>query len=184
MKNFSQTQQQTHTNFINAFLEIYDDVPIEKISIKMITDRAGYNRSSFYLYFADVYALRNAAENELLQELQQAVENIFESNTDIHINDFINSFAAVASPYSKRVHLFCQSESFRRHLFEMVKPIFMKINNITEMTAKTEYMLSFVFNIMLHNVDYCYNHQNEITLREAIEYTNEIISPGIQNFIC
>ena len=59
----------------------------------------------------------------------------------------------------------------------------MEINCITEMNAKTEYMLSLVFSIMLHNIDYCCNDQNEMTLQQAIEYTSEMISPGLQNLL-
>ena len=183
MKDLSRTQKQTYTNFINAFMDIYENVPIEKISVKMVTDRAGYNRSSFYLFFPDVYALRTAAENNLLQELKKEVDDILRSNTDVDVAGFIHSFAAVSSPYSKRIHIFCQSGSFRQHLFEIIKPIFMEINCITEMNAKSEYMLSLVFSIMLHNIDYCCNDQNEMTLQQAIEYTSEMISPGLQNLL-
>lgn len=184
MKDLSRTQKQTYTNFINAFMDIYENVPIEKISVKMVRDRAGYNRSSFYLYFSDVYALRTAAENNLLQELQKDVDAILRSDTDIHVDDFIDSFAMVSSPYARRIHIFCQSEAFRQHLFEIIKPIFMKINGIAEMNKKTEYLLSLVFSIMLHNIDYCCNDQNEMTLQEAIEYTGEFILPGLQNLLC
>ena len=44
MKDLSRTQKQTYTNFINAFMDIYENVPIEKISVKMVTDRAGYDK--------------------------------------------------------------------------------------------------------------------------------------------
>jgi len=42
---------------IDAFMTIYADRPIEKISIKSITDLAGLNRGTFYLHYLDIYDL-------------------------------------------------------------------------------------------------------------------------------
>lgn len=44
----------TKTKLRRAFWSLYEHEPIEKISIKQITDIAGYNRGTFYLYFKDV----------------------------------------------------------------------------------------------------------------------------------
>lgn len=45
----------TRENLIEAFWELYKDKPIEKITVKEITNRAGYNRGTFYAYFKDTY---------------------------------------------------------------------------------------------------------------------------------
>ncbi len=48
----SQTTTETKQNLIDAYWELYtSDIP-SKITVKMITDRAGYNRGgTFYAYF-------------------------------------------------------------------------------------------------------------------------------------
>ena len=49
----------------DAFITLYAEQPIEKISIKAITDLAGFNRGTFYTYYLDVYDLLAQIENDL-----------------------------------------------------------------------------------------------------------------------
>lgn len=53
----------------NAFWSLYKTKRINQISIKEITDKAGYNRGTFYLYYQDVYDMLNQIEEELLGQL-------------------------------------------------------------------------------------------------------------------
>ncbi len=55
----------TRENLIEAFWELYKDKPIEKITVKEITNRAGYNRGIFYAYFKDTY--------EVLKEIKESI---------------------------------------------------------------------------------------------------------------
>ncbi|MCK1976412.1 TetR/AcrR family transcriptional regulator [Jeotgalicoccus huakuii] len=55
----------TRENLIEAFWELYKDKPIEKITVKEITNRAGYNRGTFYAYFKDTY--------EVLKEIKESI---------------------------------------------------------------------------------------------------------------
>ena len=48
-----------------AFITLYAEQPIEKISIKAITDLAGLNRGTFYTYYQDVYDLLAQIEKDL-----------------------------------------------------------------------------------------------------------------------
>lgn len=57
MKKQPQITEQTKACLREAFWTLYTKKPIEKISIKEITDLAGYNRGTFYLYYKDVYDL-------------------------------------------------------------------------------------------------------------------------------
>ena len=39
----------------DSFWELYKEKKIENITVKDITQKAGFNRSTFYAYFTDVY---------------------------------------------------------------------------------------------------------------------------------
>ena len=65
MRKQPQVTEQTRANLRQAFWELYREQPVEKISVRQITDRAGYNRATFYLYYHDVY--------EPLEEIEEAV---------------------------------------------------------------------------------------------------------------
>ena len=59
---------QTIRNIKEAFWKLYEEKPIEKISVKQITDLAGYNRATFYLYFSSVRDVRDQIEDDLLAQ--------------------------------------------------------------------------------------------------------------------
>lgn len=60
-------RQDTEKDFITAFWKLYADRPKEKISVSMLCDTAGYNRSTFYNHFEDIHDL-----------FEKAVDGIFE----------------------------------------------------------------------------------------------------------
>lgn len=59
--------EQTKANLRQAFWQLYEQKPIQKITVKQITDLAGYNRGTFYLYFKDVYDLLDDIESKVLE---------------------------------------------------------------------------------------------------------------------
>ena len=62
-------QERTKQNLTEAFWSLYKEKPIEKISIREVTAKAGYNRSTFYLYYDDIYAIREKLEQQVLEKL-------------------------------------------------------------------------------------------------------------------
>jgi Transcriptional regulator C-terminal region len=66
MKKQPELTAQTKENLTDAFWQIYCTKRVEKITVKEITARAGYNRSTFYEYFIDVYDILEQIENSLL----------------------------------------------------------------------------------------------------------------------
>lgn len=67
--------EKTRQMFIDVFCELYSQKPIERISVKDITNKAGYNRSTFYQYFADIYELLDFVENDLLNYIKEELAN-------------------------------------------------------------------------------------------------------------
>jgi len=66
MKKQPELTAQTKQNLMEAFWQLYCKEGIEKVSVKEITAKAGYNRSTFYEYFTDVYDVLEQIENSLL----------------------------------------------------------------------------------------------------------------------
>ena len=75
MKKQPQVTEQTRANLRQAFWELYASRPIEKVSVREITDRAGYNRATFYLYYHDVYEVLAEIEGQLLDGLSALVND-------------------------------------------------------------------------------------------------------------
>jgi AcrR family transcriptional regulator len=67
--------ERTRKSFTDTFCELYSQKPIEKITVQEITNKSGYNRSTFYQYFTDIYELLSYIENEVLSYLKAALKN-------------------------------------------------------------------------------------------------------------
>lgn len=86
MKKQPEITQITKKNLVDAFCELYIEKPIEKISIQEITNKSGYNRSTFYQYFSDIYDLLNSVEGELLNYIKRGLENEQSSTREVVSN--------------------------------------------------------------------------------------------------
>ena len=73
MRKQPQVTEQTRANLRQAFWELYAEKPVEKISVRESTDRAGYNRATFYLYYHDVYELLEEIEGMVLGNIERLV---------------------------------------------------------------------------------------------------------------
>lgn len=71
MKKQPQITEKTRQTFVDVFCELYSQKPIEKISVQEIANKSGYNRSTFYQYFTDIYELLDALENDLLNDIKE-----------------------------------------------------------------------------------------------------------------
>lgn len=92
-KNPEQTAK-TRRAITEAFFTLYAQKPIERINVSEVVTLAGYNRSTFYEYFASVYDLLERAEDELIGHIRevhkdesvlelgdiQALYDLFENN--------------------------------------------------------------------------------------------------------
>lgn len=67
----SQRIKQTKNDLKDAFWSLYKTQKIEKITIKQITDKAGFNRGTFYVYYTDIYDLFEQIKNECLVEINE-----------------------------------------------------------------------------------------------------------------
>ena len=102
MKKQPQITEQTKDNLRSAFWTLYSSKPIDKITIKEITDLAGYNRGTFYLYYKDVYDIFASIEAELLQASEQILETARESELS-GLKNHMSMIMELARKYSAYV---------------------------------------------------------------------------------
>ncbi|MBC6309919.1 TetR family transcriptional regulator [Listeria sp. FSL L7-1582] len=75
MKKQPEITKKTRQALINVFCELYSQKPVEKITVQEIANKSGYNRSTFYQYFTDVYDLLSFIENDILDYIREKVKN-------------------------------------------------------------------------------------------------------------
>lgn len=65
-----------YTNLVikNSFVQLLQEKPLNKITVKRICELSEINRATFYKYYADPYDLFNQMETELIIELKALID--------------------------------------------------------------------------------------------------------------
>lgn len=71
------SRAEVEKQLINSFKELAMSIPVDKITIKEITDKAGVIRTTFYNHFQDKYEV---IERILWEEIIAPVESLLENN--------------------------------------------------------------------------------------------------------
>lgn len=71
MKKQLEVRKKTKMELKEAFWELYCYLPMHKITVRLICEKAGYNRSTFYEYFLDIYDVLEQIENTLIAEVEK-----------------------------------------------------------------------------------------------------------------
>lgn len=116
MGKYSRATHLTCQNIITAFWQIRKNQPIEKTSVKEIIQTAGYNRSTFYAHFKDVYDLRDAAEQELLQELTARITRPIQ---ELAIDQLESELQAICHQYGQQLQIVFSSETAERFEYQL-----------------------------------------------------------------
>ncbi|CAM4193328.1 TetR/AcrR family transcriptional regulator [Jeotgalicoccus halotolerans] len=100
----------TKNNLIEAFWDIYKEKPLSKITVQEITDKAGYNRGTFYTYFKDINEIQQLLKENLiptkdmilgpLMMLDKNSGNIFETldRTNDYVKEHSEKIAVLIGP--------------------------------------------------------------------------------------
>ena len=84
-----------------AFIELLNERPLDKISVKDIAERSTVNRNTFYYYYADVYAL---------------VEEIFQTETQLFMEK-LRSYASWEEAFREATAFMSENKRAVHHLF-------------------------------------------------------------------
>ncbi|MBO5302387.1 MAG: TetR/AcrR family transcriptional regulator [Peptococcaceae bacterium] len=134
----------TRAQLVEAFCHLYKEAPVEKITVKQITELAGYNRITFYRYFKDVYDILDYVEDNFLsyafQRIAAAIQN------GIKHEEFIDAFIHLMTEKKGCVEAL-MSGSNVNHTIEKIKktmvPAVMKSFGISEEDLQCRYVFEF-----------------------------------------
>lgn len=93
----------------DAFIELYKNRAVNKISVKEITNLTGLNRGTFYIHFQDIYDLLEQIEEEVLFEIRGIIcKTILINNTYLEetLNNNIFGYVEILKYVKKRSEYF------------------------------------------------------------------------------
>ncbi len=66
-------EKKTLRNIKNAFLQLRSQKPLERITVKELTELAEISKTTFYLHYKDIYDLSEALQSELIEEIMSGI---------------------------------------------------------------------------------------------------------------
>lgn len=146
-----QTSQQTKEDLKEAFWKLYEKKTLDKISIREITEIAGYNRGTFYLHYKDVYDLLEQCEDELMAAIQQVIDEADFSHGRMDLSQKMGFLMELTQTYSKYMKTLLSDHGdprfarrFKDLLWPVMKQYFVPIEGYSPQQEKllAEFFLS------------------------------------------
>ena len=151
MRKKPEQTEMTRSSFQNAFWILYEKRSIEKITVKDICNMAGYNRSTFYQYYTDVYDLLHKAEDQFLADIGNSVVMIVEQAQNWDLSSMIQAVFGLLERNNRYISaLFGPhgNTAFTHRLVENLKPIWVKYFIQTAQYTPAEVDLLMEHNMM------------------------------------
>lgn len=80
--------RKTKSTLLRCLIELMSKKKINDITVKELTDLADVNRSTFYLYYKDIFDMLEQIENEMLESFKKAFSMIRKEHTNNSLLSF------------------------------------------------------------------------------------------------
>jgi AcrR family transcriptional regulator len=179
MKKQPEVTALTRKNLIQAFWNLYCQKKVNDISIKEITDKAGYHRSTFYEYFLDINDVLDQVEDELLRELKERAFQIYTAQSNKDFIQIVTGLYAAQGEYL-RVLL---GENGDPHFIKKVKivlcPFLMRLYGLPENDIHTTYILEFGLSAIMSTITHWYQSEIDPPSNEMLILVRSMLMNGV-----
>ena len=168
----------TRANLVTAFWTLYQEKRIEQISIKEITTIAGYNRSTFYEYFSDIYDILAYLEDMILNEIKEHITTMLPLSNDESI---IQSFADIYDSQGNYLNILLGENGdpyFIYKLKSIISSSFSSALNISSEDIYSDFIYEFAISAIIGTLSYWLQHKNKITSKDLVILIRSMLTNG------
>jgi AcrR family transcriptional regulator len=172
---------QTRQNLIDAFWSLYRVRRIESITIKEITQKAGYNRGTFYEYFTDVYDVLHQIEDTLIPRIDELPPiQLTEKQLGMPLDLFLDLYEKNSKYYS--ILLGDNGDpAFATKLKNATKPILLEAFNRNSVYTDTEldYILEYILSAMIGIMSHWFTRDKDLPVTRLIELVHDLMGSSM-----
>ena len=179
MKKQPEITALTRGNLMQAFWCLYCQKEIDHISVKEITDKAGYHRSTFYEYFADVYDVLNQLENELLTKMKEEVIQSLSIEINKHLVQILADHYEAQGEYLRVLLGENGDPHFARKLKAEMGSALMRRFGLPENDIHTSYILEFGLSAIMSTITHWYQRNNDLPPSDLVVLVRSMLLNGV-----
>ncbi|MCD8307443.1 MAG: TetR/AcrR family transcriptional regulator [Clostridia bacterium] len=181
MKKQPEVTARTRSLLLESFWNLYRDHPIEKIRIEAIAKGAGYNRSTFYEYFEDIYDILRQAEEELISQFQKYLKDVLPVvETSPDRPDIVKALVKLFDTYGDRIMILVGDNgdsSFQNRLEEQAQPLIKMILS-ADAGPYTKYLIAYAYGAIVGVLKQWCKSGRDVPEEDLISAIYSMVSAG------
>ena len=175
--------EQTKKNIVQAFWKLFSEKRIDQITVKEISDRAGYNRSTFYMYFRSVRDVLEQEEEILIAYIQEnATEVLFPSLIKGTKPEATQLYFYTKSEYLKILLGENGDPRFPGRLERAMFPIAFKAFGLEQDDRQARYVFNFVSSAVMSVLLQWYEHK-DLQVDELLFMIWTMLTQGVLSYL-
>ncbi len=136
----------TKTLLKNSLLELMNEKPLAKITIKEICENADINRTTFYTHYSDQFALCSEIENDTIEMTNDYLKKVSSNQSK---TDFLSEYLCYIKEHGKLLRTILHSscnDSFRLRFVDISVEKLMEFDYHTDLTgSEKDYIFRYIF---------------------------------------
>ncbi len=180
MNKHSKITSLTRESLIKSFCLLYEKKPIEKISIGELTTLAGYNRTTFYNYFEDIYDLLNYIETFAISHIKDGIITTLKKGDPKQ--RLIDSFIDIYEKWGFYIKILLNNSHSLEFTHNLKKEIFttcMDTFNLQKDNIKAKYILEFYLSALISVINKWIQNEDNISKEEMGELLKDMLPISI-----
>ena len=163
---------QTRRDLMDAFWQLYCEKDIHRITVIELCRKAGYNRSTFYQYYTDVFQVLESLEEELVDEWEaMLVEQSREEGLPV---PQMIAFYENRGEYVARLIGPQGDPAFRFRLQDALRPHAYALLGFQQGDVRQEIQYDYMFSGVLTLLTGWYKHREGISPEEVLAIARSI----------
>lgn len=184
MNKNQETSNETKNSLIQAFCILYQKKPIEKISIRELTTIAGYNRTTFYHHFCDIYDLLEHIEDTAIKYVKKSIVNGIKG--DNPSSEFIKTFLDIHDKWESYLSILLMNQNSVKFIDKLKQEIFyecMEAFNLPKNNIRASYILDFYLSAVISFITKWIKNKDLLSCEEMAELLNDMLTSDITSKI-
>lgn len=174
---------QTRENFIDAFWNIARKEGINSVSVSKIVKKAGYNRSTFYAYFSDVYDIVEQAEQMILDTMKKEIYSISAYDFFLDTDGVTDRIVNTLLKYDDKFFLLLSNNGdpqFVKKIQESAKDfVYTLLGNTDGIDIPKDYIVAYTTSAFSGVLSHWYEDNSEDDIHEIVATIQKFIMYGL-----